>query len=213
MIQTAAAAPPVAPPAPTSMAANLKPLAEGGQAGVTLQAIVDRVEGASGLAPVVFVLTLPVLLPLPPGFSMVLAVPLLLAAGQMVVGRHDLWLPKALARQSIRRDRLKKGFDKILPWVERLEALTRPRLTFLTGRTGAFLVGLACLLMAVILVLPIPFANLFPALTVCLMSLAVTRRDGLGVLLSLALLAIAVTGAAWGLHGARLGLGMLRRVL
>ncbi len=59
--------------------------------------------------------------------------------------------------------------------------------------------------MAVVLVLPLPFANLFPALTVLVVSLGLTRRDGLAVIIGLMLLAAAVTGVVWGLHGARLG--------
>ncbi len=63
--------------------------------------------------------------------------------------------------------------------------------------------------MAVVLILPLPFANLAPALTVCLLSLGITRRDGLMVLAGFALLALAVVLVVWGLHGARLGLHAL----
>ncbi len=196
-----------------SLAENLRPLTDGAAPRVTLHDIVQRVEASGGLAPVLLVLTLPVLLPLPPGFSMVLALPLLLAAPQMVAGRRDLWLPQGLARQSIARDRLKKGFVRILPWVDRLEGLARPRLTFLTGRMGGVLAGAGCTAMAVVPVLPLPFANLLPALTVCVLCLGLTRRDGALVLAGFALLAAAVVGAAWGVHGARLGVDWLRRVI
>jgi hypothetical protein len=192
-----------------SIVRNLQPLQASDKAEVSIKDIVERVEEHQGLAPVVCVLTLPVLLPLPPGFSMVLALPLLVAAPQMMIGRKDLWLPAWLAGRTMKRKTVQGSLRRFLPWLERLEGLVRPRLVFLTGQTGATVVGALCTLMAVVLVLPLPFANLLPSLTVLLLSLGITRRDGLTVLIGIALLAAAVTGVVWGLHGARLGLHRL----
>ena len=196
-----------------SLAANLKPLLHSRAERVTLQDIIDRTEVTGGLAPVLFVLTLPVLLPLPPGLSMVMALPLLLVAPQMVVGRTDLWLPRKLAGQSVPRDKVQKTFKRVIPWIEKMEKVVRPRLTFLTGRIGASVAGVACTLMAVVLVLPLPFANVVPALTVCILTLGLTRRDGLTVLAGFALLALSAVLVAWGLHGARLALHALVRMV
>ena len=196
-----------------SLAANLKPLLHGRGERVTVQDIIDRTEVTGGLAPVLFVLTLPVLLPLPPGLSMVMALPLLLVAPQMIVGRTDLWLPRKLAGQSVARGKVQKTFTRIIPWIEAMEKVVHPRLTFLTGRIGASVAGVACTLMAIVLVLPIPFANVLPALTVCILTLGLTRRDGLTVLAGFGLLALSVVLAAWGLHGARLALHALARMV
>src|SRR5665213_2147971 len=87
----------------------------------------------------------------------------------------------------------------------RMEKVVRPRLSVLTSQAGATLAGAICTLMGVVLVLPIPFTNVLPALTVLMLSLALTRRDGLAMLIGLVLLAAAVTGIVWGLHVARLG--------
>jgi hypothetical protein len=189
-----------------SIARNIEPLLHTRKAALSVEDIIETVEKGHGLAPVVFVLTLPVLLPLPPGASMILALPLLIVAPQMMLLRKELWLPGWLARKTIKRDRLHKSVERVLPWLKRLEKVVHPRLSFLTGRTGAVVSGAICTLMAVVLVLPIPFANLFPALTVCLLSLGMTRRDGVAIILGVLLLAAAVTGVVWGLHGARLGL-------
>ena len=43
-------------------------------------------------------------------------------------------------------------------------------------------VGLVCLLRAIVLVLPIPLGNMSPALAISLMALGVLERDGLWVL-------------------------------
>jgi hypothetical protein len=191
-------------PAP-SVADNLRPLLQANEGKVSVDELVGRMENHGGLAPVVSVLTLPVLLPMPPGVSMVLALPLLFAAPQMMIGRKDLWLPRAVACRAIDGDKLRKGVEKILPWIQRLERVIKPRLGFLTGRVGVVVAGAVCTLMAVVLVLPLPFANLFPALTVLLLSLGLTRRDGVAVMVGCGLLAVAVTVFVWGLHGARLG--------
>ena len=196
---------------PSSIADNLKPLLDAGQDRISVDEIVASVERRGGLAPVVSVLTLPVLMPMPPGVSMLLALPLLFAAPQMMIGRKALWLPKPVGRRTIARDKLQKGVKRILPWVQRLERVVKPRLAFLTGRAGTAVAGVVCTLMAVVLVLPLPFANLFPALTVLVVSLGLTRRDGLAVIVGLMLLGAAVTGVVWGLHGARLGWNHLFR--
>ena len=58
----------------------------------------------------------------------------------------------------------------------------RPRLSALSGGAGTRLVGVVCSILACVLVLPIPFANLFPALALGMFALGLTRRDGLLVL-------------------------------
>lgn len=49
--------------------------------------------------------------------------------------------------------------------------------------------------------LPIPFANLFPALALGLIALGLTRKDGVMVLLGYALMALAVVAIVYGAHG------------
>ncbi|HEX4096421.1 MAG TPA: exopolysaccharide biosynthesis protein, partial [Caulobacteraceae bacterium] len=70
-------------PAKDSMAARLKPLLRKGGERIKLCEMVERIDGDEGPGPVLFVLTLPVLLPLPPGVSMVMALPILLVAPQI----------------------------------------------------------------------------------------------------------------------------------
>ena len=53
-----------------------------------------------------------------------------------------------------------------------------------------YVVGLVCLLLAAVLVLPIPLGNMLPALAISLMALGVLERDGLWVLAGLIVAAI-----------------------
>ncbi|HEY2659487.1 MAG TPA: exopolysaccharide biosynthesis protein [Caulobacteraceae bacterium] len=177
---------------------------------LSLDEMAAKMDGDGGLGPVLFVLTLPILLPLPPGVSMVLAAPLLMVAPQIAVGRRRLWLPKALGRQTIKRPALTKLLRRILPLLERAETVVHPRLGFLTGRIGAAMIGLACTAVALVLILPIPFANLVPALTMATFSLGLTRKDGLFVLAGYGLLAASAAVIVLGVHGFTFGLNYLK---
>jgi hypothetical protein len=153
--------------------------------------LVGEIEADDGPGPVLFVLTLPVLLPTPPGVSMLLALPLLLVTPQLIVGRRQLWIPAALAKRTIKREALVKLVHRILPSLTRLERLVRPRLGFLTGRVGASLVGVAAFVIALVLVLPIPAANLVPSLALGLFAIGLSRRDGLLVVAGYGMMGLA----------------------
>jgi hypothetical protein len=196
-----------------SLADSLKPFLRLRKVELSLGEMLARVEGEDGVGPVLLVLTLPVMLPLPPGFSMVLALPLLVVAPQIIVGRRKIWLPKFLARQKIKREALVKLVRRLLPLVERAEKVVRPRLGFLTTGVGASLVGVACTLIAIVLVLPIPFANLVPSLALGAFSVGLTRKDGLFVLGGYGLIALAALVVALGVHGFTLGFDQLRTML
>ncbi|WGU41250.1 exopolysaccharide biosynthesis protein [Phenylobacterium sp. NIBR 498073] len=64
----------------------------------------------------------------------------------------------------------------------------------------------ACTLIALVLVLPIPFANLAPAAALGGFALGLSRRDGLVVLSGYGLLALAFLVVALGVHGAAVGI-------
>ena len=179
---------------------------------IRLDEMVHCIDGHEGLGPILFVLTLPVLLPLPPGVSMLAALPILVVAPQIVWGRKKLWLPDWLGRRSVERTKLVKLLKRILPPLQRIETVVRPRLGFLTGRAGEMLAGLACTLIGVILVLPIPFANLLPSWALGALALGLTRRDGLFVVGGYGLLALSLGVIALAAFGLDLGVGRLLKL-
>jgi hypothetical protein len=131
-------------------------------------------------------------LPLPPGGSTIFGAPLVLLAPQLMLGRKAPWLPQRLRRRSMPRDNLARGLDGVLPWLERLEALSRPRLGFLFSGLGQRLIGLVCSLFAIVLILPIPLGNMLPAAAVSVLSLSLVQRDGILALAGYALAAASV---------------------
>ena len=61
---------------------------------------------------------------------------------------------------------------------------------------GRRVVGLLCLLLAIVLPLPIPFGNVVPAATISLFALGLLARDGLAVLAGLAATALSAAALA-----------------
>ncbi|HKH29284.1 MAG TPA: exopolysaccharide biosynthesis protein, partial [Sphingomicrobium sp.] len=78
----------------------------------------DRAYGA-----LLLVFAIPNLVPLPPGSSTILGLPLILVAAQLALGRTSLWLPQAVGNRSLAKRELQRVVDYGLPtlrWTERL---------------------------------------------------------------------------------------------
>ena len=131
-------------------------------------------------------------LPLPPGSSTILSLPILLLAPQVAWGSDIPWLPRKLVEHPLKRDDLRGLFRRLTPIVRRMELVTRPRLEILFGPVGERLIGVVCTLLALVLVLPIPLGNLPPGATVAVLALALLQRDGLLLLLGYLMTAISV---------------------
>jgi hypothetical protein len=144
------------------------------------------------LAALLFVFAVPNVIPSPPGLSTVLGVPLLFLSTQLLLGRKA-WLPEFIARRSMARADFEALMIRVLPWLQRAERLLRPRLSGLALPPMEYLLGLTCLALAVVLVLPIPLGNNPPALAIALIALGILERDGLWILAGLCITALSVT--------------------
>ena len=122
-----------------------------------------------------------------PLVSSVLGFPLVLLAAQLTYGRHKPWFPNWLTAQTFPREKFSAITLRALPYLERAEMLFRPRLTFMLSWTAERLIGVALLILAVILALPIPFGNWLPALSMSIIGLAMVEKDGLALLTGLGL--------------------------
>ena len=89
-------------------------------------------ETSFGWAIVVF--SLVTLLPLPPGTTLLTALPLLVTSGQMALGYPHVRLPTRLAGLRIDQDRLRRGVLRLRPVTRRLERILRPRYITLFAR-------------------------------------------------------------------------------
>lgn len=141
--------------------------------------------GDRALAALLFVFALPNVLPVPPGTSTLLGAPMVFLAAQLAFGRRP-WLPGVIARRTMPRSDFAALVRRIGPWLARAERLLKPRLVWLALPPMEYLVGLVCLLLSVVLVLPVPLGNMLPALAISLLALGVLERDGLWILAGLA---------------------------
>lgn len=161
-----------------------------------LEAFGDRAFGA-----LMFVFAAPAALPMPPGFSALLGAPLLFITAQLMVGRRTLWLPRVIADRTMKLSDFVSLMEKLSPYLTWLERRLRPRLSFLYNPWSDRLIGLVCLVLAIIIVLPIPFTHMLPSLALAAFGLGVAERDGLvgligGVLTVLGLLVLALLSKA-----------------
>lgn len=176
--------------------------------GDLVAALGDRALGA-----LLFIFAFPNVLPVPPGTSTLLGVPLIFLAAQLMLGRAP-WLPAVVSRRSLVQADFALLVRRVVPWLQRAERLLRPRLTWAAGPPMEYALGAVCLLLALVLVLPIPLGNMLPALAISLMALAVLERDGLWALAGLVaagLSAVVVSGVVFAMIKA--GLFLLRQVL
>jgi hypothetical protein len=117
-------------------------------------------------------------LPLPPGATFFFAMPVLLIAAQMIIGRETPWFPARLDRRGITKAELRRITGKI-EWLETwIERLFKPRLAGLTGSTASRVIGLACFLLALIIAIPVPLLHHAPAASIAMFGLALIYRDG-----------------------------------
>jgi hypothetical protein len=130
-------------------------------------------------------IALPETLPIPvPSASIVLAVPLVLISAHLLVFGEGRGIPKRLRKQSISTSAVQKVAKYVAPVFKTLEHISRPRLETLARQEH--LLGAACLLLSVILLLPIPFGNLAPAVCLVAIAFGMLQRDGVVVMLGLA---------------------------
>lgn len=152
---------------------------------ITVGQILDALDArAFGLAALLF--SLPSVIPMPPGVPTIVGVALLIVSLQMVLGRRELWLPGFLTKRSFSRSALVNGIEKFQPRLQAIEKFARPRLPFMTGRIGTVVIGLVVMVMAIVLILPLPPGGNFPpALACAILGMGLAERDGAIVLVGM----------------------------
>jgi hypothetical protein len=137
------------------------------------------------------IFALPNVLPAPPGTSGLLGLPLLFIATQMMLGRMP-WFPQVIAARSMSRADFGKLIERVSPLVARAERLLQPRLMWLTDPAVERGLGAVALVLASILVLPVPFGNMLPAFTICILALGVLERDGVWIIAGLVMSVLSI---------------------
>jgi len=141
-----------------------------------LSALHGRAFGA-----LMIIFAFPNILPSPPGLSGVLGLPLVYLSAQMALGRLPS-LPGFIARRSVPRGSFAALFNRATPWLARAERLLRHRWAPLTTAPAQRMIGVVCLILSLLLILPIPLGNMLPSIGICLFALGVLERDGVWII-------------------------------
>lgn len=172
-------------PKPRKLSEELADLrTRAGERAVTLREVLYTL-GGRGYLLLVLLLALPFITPIPlPGLSTPFGLAIALIALRLSLGQQPL------LSQNLQRKELPAGFiGKVFLLAEKVlrffEKFLRPRLTYLTdtpllAQLHAVLMLLAAL--TLLLPLPIPFTNSFPAWTILLLAAGQLERDGLFIL-------------------------------
>lgn len=164
---------------------------------ISLDEVLDSI-GTRSLGPLLLVAGLITLAPVIgdiPGVPTIMAILVLLIAGQLLFQREHLWLPKWLLKRSVSRQKM----QKVLGWSRKparfVDRYIHSRMPRLVEGKGQYLVALVCIAIALAMPLMevIPFSANFAGLALAAFGLALIARDG-----ALALVALAVVGLLFG---------------
>jgi hypothetical protein len=153
------------------------------------------------------IFALPACLPMPPGIPTVCGIALVIIALNLIAIRRRLWLPRVIADKSVARADLRRIVERVLPYLQRLERICKPRIAIVTEPIGKVFIGLVVLALGVLMILPIPFlGNMPPGAAAVIIAIGVTERDGVVVLIGLLVAAIAIAVASAATWAAILGI-------
>ena len=171
---------------------------------VTCRAILDQIGQRSFGA----VLLLPALVVVSPlsgiiGLPSTAAAIILMICVQMLLGRKEAWVPRAVTSRSMSCRRVQKALGFLRPMARFTDRLLRPRLRILTEGAGTRCVAFACILLAVMMppLELVPFATSLLAAVITLFGLALVANDGLMAVLGYALTLAALGSAGYLLLG------------
>ncbi len=146
-------------------------------------------ERGFGILIIIFSLPLSVPIPVPPGYTTILSIPLILFSPQLLFGFDSPWMPNWLERKSFQRSTLALVVEKTSPTLKKIEKFMKPRMSFIFRGPGENILAFIMLLCALSIAIPLPLTNFIPAIGTTLISLGIMNKDGflsiMGVLVSL----------------------------
>ncbi len=125
-------------------------------------------------------LSFPSALPIPaPGYSVPFGIAMLLLAVQLLMGRDEPWFPPSWRNHGFEANQVRRTLSVGLPWLRRIESISRPRLTQVcTSLPGRTVIGLAIALMSISMMIPIPGTNTLPAIGIFVTGFGLLDDDG-----------------------------------
>ena len=146
---------------------------------ITVGEIVE-ILGAKSFGVLLVILSLPSALPVPaPGYSTPFGIAIILIATQMLLGKQILWLPKKILSLKFQAQVISKMLKFCISFLGKIEPFIKPRLGLFQGRMGQLAIAVNLILLASLMVLPIPMTNTLPAMIIFLIAVSLSENDGL----------------------------------
>jgi hypothetical protein len=104
---------------------------------------------------------------------------LFLLGVQLIAGAKLPWLPAKISSYPIELKQLQGVIKAGIPWLRRIELLSRPRLSYIcTSLPGRVTLGIAIALMGISMMIPIPGTNTLPAIGIFVTGFGLMEDDG-----------------------------------
>ena len=149
------------------------------QHGLSIQEITTAV-GEKGFGLLLVVLSLPSALPVPaPGYSTPFGIVIALVALQLSFSRRTLWLPRMLANIRIKPKLAYSMLSSASNFLLKVERYIKPRQRWIRSRLGQLGLSIVIIIMAFLMMLPVPLTNTFPAIVIFIIGVGLAEEDGL----------------------------------
>ena len=146
---------------------------------LTLKNIMNN--GVNGQYMVIFIVAILIMCPIPV-LSTVFGIINVIISYQMLTNKKTIKLPKKLLYLSINKSTITTLIEKISPYINKVEIITKNRLIFFTNKK---LINLIIFLASLLSVSPVPFLSVFAVISVCLTIFGYLNKDGLFVILGI----------------------------
>lgn len=168
---------------------------------ILVRDLIDAMD-AIGFGLVMMVFAFGIIIPLPPPFPSIIALPLVIFSAQMMWGYSAPKLPKRFSNLSVSRRVVAMLIQRSAPYIGKVERILRPRLSFMTTHRAERIVGFFTLIFSSFILLPIPLSNFIPGLGILIISFGLLGKDGLVVIFGIA---VGLTGMAISITAVLLG--------
>ena len=143
-----------------------------------------QAHGPEAQGTLLLLMAMPCLLPVP-GVGTVLGIGMVALALAMWRGQGEPGLPQRVGDLELPQPWARRVLEGLASAYETAGRYAKARLSHLAGPAWRSVVSAAVAVMAIIVVMPIPFGNVLPALALMLIGLGLVFRDGLAVALGL----------------------------
>lgn len=161
--------------------------------------MIQNVAGQRAAGPMLLFPALIVISPLSiiPGLPTVVGINSALVAGQILLGREQIWLPKWLTERCLPRKHAERLLSFLKPVTEKVDTVARPRWQGMLAMPLRQVGASVCVLVGLIMPLLefIPFTSTWAGAIIATFALAITARDGLLALVWVGLV-VAALGVA-----------------